>query len=557
MDIKVRFRNLVLLSLISIFFFDILCYYAIYDLTKAGHVGDNAYLGTSDLRGAGIKACPSPAKQSNSHTYLINHTSQTTLQQYLRIFVFLLRILRIYHSTITMASQDRVTRTGKAKAPKTTKISKTGKTPRTISKKNPKKKATKLAAKAGATKLPIHDLNVLFPPLGSEAAKDQTAEKEATDILKAIYHDINAHCNYERIAKSGDSVGRDTFHNLLAATEGFVEQEMREWKLCAESFKAENGEFQSVSPTSRFFAFVNELGWKMFAICAHAEAFRRWFRTADPRVWGFVCQKIYENFCSIQVYAHNYELKWRNTLWIYQDIPIAGLPDIKPVIQTYMNWKVDHPHHTVITLDGKLKEPLFNGQLQEHIDEYVFDPAKWNGKPDPTLRREPRGDTPGVGSVCFLCGSEVSCACQLQSRAAEFVELTEYPDRGTGVRALTDFRRHDVLGIFIGEIIPNCVEDLTYPLTQSSDDPEGFDHTVGTIAPHRYGNWTRFINHSCESSTWFVTRTIGKRVVTTIEAIRDIKAFEEITVNYGTRYWSGADRRCLCGQASCISNESE
>ena len=231
---------------------------------------------------------------------------------------------------------------------------------------------------------------------------------------------------------------------------------------------------------------------------------------------------------------------------------------MKPEIETYMNWKVDHPHHTVITLDGKLKEPTYNGQLQKHINENIYDPKKWNGrKQDPTLRQKPNGTPTNVGHECVLCGSPVSCDCRLETRAGELVELREYPGTGTGARALTRFRRGDILDIFMGELLPDIVENV-YPLTQNDDKPNTTTATVRnlcTICPHQFGNWTRFISHSCRPSTQFMTRTIGNRVVCTVEAIRDILPFEEITVGYGDRYWSALNYDCLCGY--CDGSGSE
>lgn len=411
------------------------------------------------------------------------------------------------------------------------------------------KKATNRKTANKAPHSPV-DLNKLFPPWGSEAALNQTANKEATDILLAVYHDINAYCNLERLAKEKVYGCQETYSNLLVFTEGFVEREIGYYMSCVKSFEAERGEFQPVTPNSRFLEFVTGLGWKMFAICSHAEAFRRGIKEANDRTWGFFLQKIQENFLSIELYAHSRTLKWRNIIWTYQDYPILGLPDMKPEIEKYMEWKVDHPHHTVITLDGKLKEPTYNGKLQQHINESIYDPKKWRGqKQDPTLRPKPNGSPINVGRDCTLCGSTVSCDCRLTSRAGELVELREYPETGTGVRALTRFERGDILDIFMGELLPESVE-VVYPLTQTDDKPTtdaGTARALCVICPHQFGNWTRYIGHSCRPATQFTTRTIGNRVVCTVEAIRDILPFEEITVSYGDKYWNSADYDCLCG----------
>ncbi|KAJ5836634.1 hypothetical protein N7447_002660 [Penicillium robsamsonii] len=426
----------------------------------------------------------------------------------------------------------------------------------TTKKVNTPKTTNKKAAGKAATR-PKVDMNKLFPPWGSEEALNQTANKYATDIILAVYHDINTYCNIERLAGE-NFYNCQMFFNMRTFTEGFVEREIGNYMACVESFKTEHGEFQPVTPNSRFLQFVTGLGWKMFAICAHAEAFRRGIKEADDRTWRFLIQKIQENRLSIEVYAHNRSLKWRNMIWIHQGYPIPGLPDMKPEIETYMQWKVDHPHHTVITFDGKLKEPTYKGKLQKHIGESIFDPKKWGGqKQDPTLRHMSDGSSANVGRACLMCGNPASCDCRVASRAGELVELREYPETGTGIRVLTRFNRGDILDLFVGELLPDSVEEV-YPLSQCDDEPHTSPNTARilcTICPHEFGNWTRYISHSCRPSTSFVTRTIGNRVVCTVEAIRDIMPFEELTVGYGDKYWKGKDFECRCGHCDGSGTE--
>lgn len=73
---------------------------------------------------------------------------------------------------------------------------------------------------------------------------------------------------------------------------------------------------------------------------------------------------------------------------------------------------------------------------------------------------------------------------------------------------------------------------------------------MALISAKRYGNWTRFINHSCDSSTVFRLRTIGGRERVMVEAVRDIDVFEEVSVDYGAKYW-GNGRFCECGLEGC------
>lgn len=54
----------------------------------------------------------------------------------------------------------------------------------------------------------------------------------------------------------------------------------------------------------------------------------------------------------------------------------------------------------------------------------------------------------------------------------------------------------------------------------------------------RYGNWTRFVNHSCkDQSVAFTEKTIGDRTLPAVVAERDIDMFQELTISYGKHYW--------------------
>lgn len=384
-----------------------------------------------------------------------------------------------------------------------------------------------------------------LPPRGSEEALKQTAEHWAGKIMSSIYFDLNANCYFQCNA-TADDTSQQINGNLVAAAVEFMEQELANYMASAESFRSQHGEYQALEPDNRLFSFASQIGWKMFAICAHAEAFRRAFRQADPMTWTHLLEKIQENAVSIESYVHSRGLKWSSLIQNIQD-PITSLPSVQEAIESRLDWKVDHPHHTVITLDGGLKEPMFKGKLQEHIDQNIYDPKNFDHTEhsrDPTKKRK------AISNGCYLCGSMDPCGCTLQSRAGDLIELTEYPGKGTGIRSLVKFQRGDILDIFSGELTPGIPEYI-YPLEQKQDTDSA--QTLCYVSPHQYGNWTRFINHSCQPSTEFVVRTIGDRVVTTVEAIRIIFPFEEITLSYGKGYWS--HRVCSCGHSNCVSHE--
>ncbi|KAH7033077.1 uncharacterized protein B0I36DRAFT_407689 [Microdochium trichocladiopsis] len=66
----------------------------------------------------------------------------------------------------------------------------------------------------------------------------------------------------------------------------------------------------------------------------------------------------------------------------------------------------------------------------------------------------------------------------------------------------------------------------------------------------RQGNFTRFVNHSCNANAQYQTFTwLGTQRIILVS--KGIEAGTEITVDYSDKYWKGLDKKCLCGEKSC------
>ena len=65
------------------------------------------------------------------------------------------------------------------------------------------------------------------------------------------------------------------------------------------------------------------------------------------------------------------------------------------------------------------------------------------------------------------------------------------------------------------------------------------------------GNWTRYINHSCDYNTEFAPVKIGQRKHLAIKARREIGFGEAITVNYGDEYFPEMLFNCACYVETC------
>ncbi|PGH12298.1 hypothetical protein AJ79_04364 [Helicocarpus griseus UAMH5409] len=281
---------------------------------------------------------------------------------------------------------------------------------------------------------------------------------------------------------------------------------------------------------------------EMLAICALSTAFRGAVWRETPRVWKIFKRLLKDNFVSILAFAQTRRLDPKE---IMQLIGVATYP-----IQVGgRNMETLHPHEVVVNLKCQhLRRPTFEGYSQKNVKDYIVSSEFIKpGRVDPTIR------TPADGS-CDICSSKETCDCVCPGFPALLLELIETSDgRGTGVRALDNFKQGTKLGAFLGEVVSqNCDDyDAVYSLGLESKNNRHNKRMRALISPRRYGNWARFVNHSCDPSVAFVRRTIGKRIYMMMEALRDIEAFEEITVDYGEDYWKNRPMRCLCGSRHC------
>jgi SET domain-containing protein len=148
--------------------------------------------------------------------------------------------------------------------------------------------------------------------------------------------------------------------------------------------------------------------------------------------------------------------------------------------------------------------------------------------------------------------------------------MTEDGERGIGVYTKSRFKKGAVLGWYAGEIKPSdygnensdyLLEVKIGPITDASDvpsyPPDSLPHsnTVLIDAAHK-GNWTRFINHSCNAYAIFHQTRVGDTTVMIVEAVRDVPAGVELTVNYGLDYYGPKSKRvCHCGADNCVGTQ--
>ncbi len=128
--------------------------------------------------------------------------------------------------------------------------------------------------------------------------------------------------------------------------------------------------------------------------------------------------------------------------------------------------------------------------------------------------------------------------------ATEGLEARQSKIDGTGCFATVPFRRRRKIAELTGERVSR-VEAARRMRSKERlhicaiDSYWGIDGSVG-------GNAAQFINHSCQPNSF--VRIMHGRII--FFALRDIKAGEEITLDYIESYHSN-EKRCDCGAAKC------
>lgn len=301
--------------------------------------------------------------------------------------------------------------------------------------------------------------------------------------------------------------------------------------------------------------------WKFLTKLAHSAAFREAARILDESTWQAVSASIDENAVSFMVFVECSGLQWWNEL--------IGLNSLFPASPSYdfaryrpAEPKQATPHKWVVTEKHEhVRRPKFDGRTQVNISSNIYKrenfkdtsrPPSWPADrpfPEDPMKVQHTSITP-----CITCQSRTPCECSFLDNPhvlSPLVELRDYGRKGVGVRALQRIPRKAILAEYLGEVMPyNYKQDPVYALDFSLPGCRGHE-VIATVSSKRYGNWTRFINHSCDASTKFTVLTCGGRHRRVVQAVRDIEVFEEVTVDYGDGYWR--HRVCECGAEGCCS----
>ncbi|PGH07424.1 hypothetical protein GX51_01723 [Blastomyces parvus] len=351
---------------------------------------------------------------------------------------------------------------------------------------------------------------------------------QALLILEQIYCDI-------RLASLGTLGWGD---NIIAATSTRILSSVSEAMM--------NEDTPRDLQLQRFIALGKSLSWMMLATCSHSTGFIAAAAATgdkDDLIWEELCSLIRENDISIELFAKIRRLSLPSSIPGATQLDLGGQLRveaqsiypyvIKPVAKT-----IYRPEHL-----GRRQENITKSRLPSNDSHYEI-----------ALFRKPYRD-----GKCAICDSPQECLCtfHIAEDAHPLLELRDYPGRGIGVRTLRSIKEGELIGEYVGEYVGEIshrdyCRDYTYALCHTLRE-----RSIGVIDAAIYGNWTRYMNHSCRAGAIFVSAVVEDRVCVLVRAIRDIEMYEEITVDYGAEYFMPRDRLCKCGEDVCRFKENK
>ncbi|KAL4077105.1 hypothetical protein V8B97DRAFT_2080137 [Scleroderma yunnanense] len=180
------------------------------------------------------------------------------------------------------------------------------------------------------------------------------------------------------------------------------------------------------------------------------------------------------------------------------------------------------------------------------------------------------------GAEVIECNKYCSCGRTCPNRVVQKsrdigIEIFDTKRCGWGARTLTAVPKGKVMGTYTGRLIrredidtlPNPHLGYLFDLdcTEVKDDENLGDKY--TVDSYTCGNWTRFVNHSCDPnmavfSVVYDTIPIVNMPYVSFVACEDIPAHTELTIDYQP-YWDEdidatakhGTERCKCGSQQC------
>ena len=306
---------------------------------------------------------------------------------------------------------------------------------------------------------------------------------------------------------------------------------------------------------------------------------------------------------AIEVAADTLQPEWRRLLEVlFGDgigVELGGIGQ-RPV------WHGTHPHAWVIDIDGRpvsLSDTYRGGLEYTLIDESVVDEEAWpDGDPRRRIPSTPKlssttasgDDNSSLGGletgletyICEECGDTQSpdvlgnkCLCYPDLYGGGTTPFTTSPSASSYTASPTNHHhllstnprprgRYTPVQVYRTAAKGNgLVARLPLPPAHAIGEFAGLvtrgligvDVMEGGTEPRKYqisqakmGNFTRFINHSCNPNARFVRFVwLGIERIVIVSKEYGIEAGKEITVDYSNGYWDGLNKVCKCGEKEC------
>ena len=123
------------------------------------------------------------------------------------------------------------------------------------------------------------------------------------------------------------------------------------------------------------------------------------------------------------------------------------------------------------------------------------------------------------------------------------LEIRASPIEGRGCFARVHLRRRKKIAEYVGEKISNAEAERRAGRRRLRICEV---NSRWSVDGSRGGNGTHYINHSCEPNSYM--KNVRDHIL--VLALRDIKAGEEITIDYHSTLHSDR-KKCTCGAPSC------
>ncbi|CAF1232097.1 unnamed protein product [Adineta ricciae] len=176
---------------------------------------------------------------------------------------------------------------------------------------------------------------------------------------------------------------------------------------------------------------------------------------------------------------------------------------------------------------------------------------------------------PNKSSPIFECNSECKCSLEAchnrvsqQEDQSNNVTIISASNKGYGVIVNKHIPRSGTyIGEYVGEVLSEHEAHRRIELTKTFEHNYLLlynEHHLQTITKtfidaRHYGNWTRFVNHSCDPNLHIIPIRVDRPTPPRLAFFtrREIQPNEELSYSYGTIVDEKLSKPCFCSSSEC------